>query len=184
MGMGVGGWKDSWWLRECTASAEDLTLVPSTHVGDLTVTCNSDSREPMFIVPKYTCAHLWRKSETQWQSPDDSLSIWTQQSWWLLLSFQFLFDSVITLNCPWDVSLRWNYRMTICDPRIPTCSSYPKSGSSCRKGSKGVIKDKGSQRAEPWSHKTGGLIRRLSRELELSSVCHRQAGGEAMWGQG
>lgn len=64
--------------------------------------------------------------------------------------------------------------MSICDPRIPTYSHYPQGGSSCRKGSKGVIKDKGSQRAEPWSHKTSGLIRRHSRECELPSVFHRQ----------
>lgn len=134
----------------------------------------SGSRDPMLLVPKDTCAHLWRKSGTRWQSLDDSISTWIQQSWWLLLSFPLLFDSVITLNCPWDISLRWNYRMSICDPRIPTYSHYPQGGSSCRKGSKGVIKDKGSQRAEPWSHKTSGLIRRHSRECELPSVFHRQ----------
>lgn len=59
-------------------------------------------------------------------------------------------------------------------PKSLRFGHYPHGGYSGRKGYKGVIKDKRSQRAKPRSHKTGGLIRRHSRELELSLLFHRQ----------
>jgi hypothetical protein len=34
------------WIRALAAPAEDLSLVPSTHVGQITTTCNSGSRRP------------------------------------------------------------------------------------------------------------------------------------------